>query len=221
MLVLENAVKRYQTEQGALNALDGACLRVESGEYVALVGASGSGKSTLMNVLGCLDTLTQGRYALDGREVAGLGQNELCEIRRELIGFVFQGFQLLPRLSAEENVAFPLLLRGVEEKARRELALAALRRVGLYERRSHKPAQLSGGQQQRVAIARALVYRPRLLLADEPTGSLDEESRREVMDIFRSLNEEGRTIVLITHDREVAMQAKRRCRVVSGKIVPE
>ena len=220
MLRLIDIGKTYPLGHGTLSALSGVNLEVRRGEYVAIVGPSGSGKSTLMHILGCLDTPATGTYLLDGEEVSSMSQKELCRIRREKIGFVFQGFQLLPRMTAVENVAFPLMLRGMEERKRLSLAADALGSVGLASRMHHKPGQLSGGQQQRVALARALVYEPKLLLCDEPTGSLDIESRAEILDLFSGLHRDGHTVVLITHDPEVASRAMRRYRVNGGKVSP-
>ena len=220
MIRLEHITKIYPGQE-ALHALSDVNLHIRRGEYAAVVGPSGSGKSTLMHILGCLDAPTSGRYLLDGADVAGLDARGLCAVRREKIGFVFQGFQLLSKLTALENVAFPLLLRGADEKARLRAAKAALENVGLGDRMHHKPGELSGGQRQRVAIARALSYQPRLLLADEPTGSLDEHSRDEILALFDALHRDGHTVVLITHDPAVAAHAVTRCRVSAGRVEPE
>lgn len=201
-----------------LPVLCGVNLHIRRGDYAAIVGPSGSGKSTLMHILGCLDTPQKGQYRLDGVEVGGLNPQELCLVRREKIGFVFQGFQLLPRFSALENVAFPLMLRGLGEEKRFKIAMKALENVGLGDRAYHRPGQLSGGQQQRVALARALSYEPKLLLCDEPTGSLDEESKDEVLNLFSALHKDGHTVVLITHDMGVAGRAMRRFRVRDGMV---
>ena len=201
-----------------LPVLCGVNLHIRRGDYAAIVGPSGSGKSTLMHILGCLDTPQKGLYRLDGVEVGGLNPQELCMVRREKIGFVFQGFQLLPRLSALENVAFPLMLRGLGEERRFKIAMKALENVGLGDRAHHRPGQLSGGQQQRVALARALSYEPKLLLCDEPTGSLDEESKDEVLNLFSALHKDGHTVVLIPHDIGVAARAMRRFRVRDGQV---
>ncbi len=198
--------------------LQGVELRIRRGDYAAIVGPSGSGKSTLMHILGCLDTPDKGAYRLDGVDTSGLNARELCTVRREKIGFVFQGFQLLSRLTALENVAFPLMLRGMNEEKRRKVAIRALENVGLGDRLHHKPGQLSGGQQQRVALARALSYEPRLLLCDEPTGALDEESRDEVLRLFEGLHKDGHTVVIITHDMGVAAHAVRQFRVEKGRV---
>ncbi|HEX6641109.1 MAG TPA: ABC transporter ATP-binding protein, partial [Thermoanaerobaculia bacterium] len=202
--------KTYVSGTNEVHALRGIDLTIERGELVAIMGSSGSGKSTLMNLLGCLDSPTSGSYELDGVRVDGLGRNELAAIRNEKIGFVFQGFNLLPRTTAVENVELPLLYdRSGKKKDPRALAIAALERVGLGERLDHQPSELSGGQQQRVAIARALVTSPALVLADEPTGNLDSRTTIEVMALFQELNHEGVTIVLVTHEPEVAIYAKR------------
>ena len=218
MIRLTNITKTYPFGGLQVAALNDVTLHIKPQEYVSIVGPSGSGKSTLMNIIGCLDTPTSGSYLLDGLDVSGLGANELANIRSGKIGFVFQGFHLLPRLTALENVALPLLLQGVPPKAREERAAEALKQVGLNQRMGHKPSQLSGGQQQRVAIARALILNPRVLLADEPTGSLDEQSTREVLTLLDGLHQKGHTIVLITHDASVAERADRRVSVSSGQV---
>lgn len=202
-----------------LEALKSVSVDIERGEVVVIIGPSGSGKSTLMNIIGCLDVPTTGKYWLNGREVSLLSDNQLAEVRNRQIGFVFQSFNLLPRLSALENVERPLIYRGVGRKERLERARAALERVGLEGRMLHKPTQLSGGQQQRVAIARALVGDPVLILADEPTGSLDSASGRDVMSLLKELHAQGRTIMLITHEPEVARQAQRQVRIHDGRLV--
>jgi len=215
-------VKTYVTGTTEVHALRGIDLSVEKGEFIAIMGTSGSGKSTLMNLLGCLDTPTSGSYAIDGVSVEGLDRNQLADIRNQKIGFVFQGFNLLPRTSALENVELPMLYdrRGGAAKKRdtRALATAALERVGLGERLDHQPSELSGGQQQRVAIARALVTEPALILADEPTGNLDSRTSIEVMALFQELNEQGITIVLVTHERDIASYATRIVEVRDGRI---
>lgn len=218
MIRLNNITKTYPFGGLHVAALSDVTLHIRPQEYVSIVGPSGSGKSTLMNIIGCLDTPTSGSYQLDGLDVSGLGANELANIRAGKIGFVFQGFHLLPRLTALENVALPLLLQGVPPKAREERAAEVLRQVGLSQRMGHKPSQLSGGQQQRVAIARALIHNPRVLLADEPTGSLDEQSTREVLVLLEGLHQKGHTIVLITHDASVAERADRQVSVSSGQV---
>ncbi len=204
-----------------VKALSSVSLRIDRCEYVAVIGPSGSGKSTLMNVIGCLDLPTAGDYALDGIEVARLDDDSLAEIRNRKIGFVFQSFNLLPRNTALDNVALPLLYSGITRRRRRELAAAALSRVGLADRMDHHPEQLSGGQRQRVAIARALVNDPALLLADEPTGALDQATGREIVALFEKLNADGVTVVLVTHDHNLAARAKRRVEIVDGQIAKD
>ena len=221
LILMEDIRKTYRMGSETIHALNGIDLRVNHGDFVAIVGPSGSGKSTLMNVMGCLDTPTSGKYLLDGADVTRLSDNRLAEIRNRKIGFIFQNFQLLPRLTALQNVELPLIYRGVPARERREKAVETLRRVGLGERLHHLPGQLSGGQQQRVAIARALVGDPPLLLADEPTGALDTKTSRDLLDLLQRLNEEGRTIVLITHDPEVAARAKRIVRITDGTMAEE
>ena len=221
LIRLENLYKIYHPGPQEVRALDGVSLSVEAGEFVAIVGHSGSGKSTLMNMLGCLDTPTSGAYFLEGRDVSRLRDDELSEIRNVQIGFIFQGFNLIPGLDALANVELPLLYRGIGKNQRRQLAMDALRRVGLAERLHHRPAEMSGGQQQRVAIARAIAARPPLLLADEPTGNLDTRSGREVMDILWDLHAEGRTIILITHDEGIASSAQRIVRIQDGKVLED
>lgn len=221
LIRLENLYKIYHPGPQEVRALDGVSLSVEAGEFVAIVGHSGSGKSTLMNMLGCLDTPTYGAYFLEGRDVSRLRDDELSEIRNVQIGFIFQGFNLIPGLDALENVELPLLYRGIGKSQRRQLAMDALRRVGLAERLHHRPAEMSGGQQQRVAITRAIAARPPLLLADEPTGNLDTRSGREVMDILWDLHAEGRTIILITHDEGIASSAQRIVRIQDGKVLED
>ena len=218
---LRGGRKTYRTGDLEFEALRGVDLRIEQGEYVAIVGPSGSGKSTLMNVLGCLDTLTTGTYRLARNDVDDLDETDLAAIRNEEIGFVFQQFHLLASLSALRNVELPLVYRGVPAAARRERALDALDRVGLADRTANRPNQLSGGQQQRVAVARALVGEPSLVLADEPTGNLDSRSTADVLDLFDDLHEQGRTIVLITHEHEVAQRARRVVRVLDGLVTAD
>ena len=221
MIVMEDICKSYTGRTGAETpVLKDVNLRIPPGSYAAFTGPSGSGKSTLMHILGCLDTPTHGRYLLDGEDVSRLTARQLCRIRRDKIGFVFQGYQLMTRLSAVENAAFPLLLRGVGESARLAAAKQALERVGLAGRGHHRPSELSGGQQQRVALARALCASPRLLLCDEPTGALDVDSRNEILDLLDDLHRDGHTIVLITHDPFVASRAATRFRVALGAVKP-
>ena len=219
MIVMENIRKAYPGREGAVEVLNGVNLRIRPGSYAALTGPSGSGKSTLMHILGCLDTPTTGRYLLDGQDVSRMSQAELCGVRREKIGFVFQGYQLMTKLNALENAAFPLLLRGVAERERMEAAAQALHRVGLAGREHHRPGEMSGGQQQRVALARALCAKPKLLLCDEPTGALDVDSRNEILDLLDELHAEGHTIVLITHDPFAASRAAQRYRVAHGSVI--
>ena len=193
----------------------------EKGEFAAVIGHSGSGKSTLMNMIGCLDTPTEGTYILNGRDVSGLTDNELSEIRNEEIGFIFQGFNLIANLDALANVELPLIYRGIDRHTRREAAEESLEMVGLGERMRHKPAQMSGGQQQRVAVARAIAARPPVILADEPTGNLDSRSTEEVLNILKELHKSGRTVIVITHDSEIAAQAERVIRIKDGKITED
>ncbi len=219
LIHLESITKVYGIGDGSVAALRDFSLTVETGESLAVMGPSGSGKSTLMNILGCLDTPTSGRYWFAGQDVSRLNETELAHVRNRRIGFVFQQFQLLPKLSAWRNVELPLLYRNVRD--RRSLALHALEQVGLANRVDHRPSQLSGGQQQRVAIARALVTDPDLILADEPTGNLDSASSREVLAVLHELNEQGRTIIIITHDPEVAPVAKRTVHMRDGRLVEQ
>lgn len=218
ILKLEHIYKDYIQGKMTVPVLKDVSLYVEEGEYVAIMGPSGSGKSTLMNIIGCLDLPTSGSYELAGSDVLSLNENKLADLRLGTIGFVFQNFQLLPRMSALENVALPLVYAGVRKKVRRERAREALVRVGLEERTSFNPTQLSGGQKQRVAIARAMVNKPKILLADEPTGALDSKSSAQVMELFQTLNEEGVTVVMITHDPGIAHHAKRIVDIFDGEI---
>ena len=218
ILNLQNIYKDYQQEKLVVPVLKDVSLTVEEGEYVAIMGPSGSGKTTLMNIIGCLDRPTSGTYELAGENVLKLKDRELSDLRLKSIGFVFQSFQLMPRESAVENVALPLSYAGVRKKERRIRATKALERVGLGDRVNFRPTQLSGGQKQRVAIARAMVNQPKSLLADEPTGALDSKSGEQIMELFDSLNEEGVTIVMITHDPRIAAKAKRIVRIIDGEI---
>jgi putative ABC transport system ATP-binding protein len=221
VLDVRNVVKRYGAGETVVNALRGLTLTVERGEYLAIMGSSGSGKSTLMNILGCLDIPTSGRYLLDGVDVSRLTDRQLALVRNRRIGFVFQAFNLIPRTTALANVELPLAYAGMKGAERRRRAAAALAMVGLADRARHEPNQLSGGQQQRVAVARALVTAPALVLADEPTGNLDTQSTADVLAVLDRLNRSGRTIVLITHERDVAAHASRLIRLVDGAIVED
>ena len=217
---LEGVTRVYQMGKNQVRALRGVDLTVEPGEMVAVMGASGSGKSTLMNILGCLDVPTAGSYFLDGTAVSGLNRNQLADLRNQKLGFVFQGFNLLPRTSAIENVELPLLYdRASRWRGTRQIAARALERVGLGDRLDHQPSELSGGQQQRVAIARALVTEPRLLLADEPTGNLDSRTSVDVMALFQELNDQGITVLLVTHEADIAQYSKRIVEVKDGRIL--
>jgi putative ABC transport system ATP-binding protein len=213
--------KQYRVGEVDVNALRGLSLTIERGEFVAVMGASGSGKSTLLNILGCLDQPTRGQYRLDGIDVGGLEFDRLAEVRNRQIGFVFQSFNLIPRTSALENAQLPLFYRGMPLSEQRSKAAAALKRVGLEGREQHFPTQLSGGQQQRVAIARALITAPSLLLADEPTGNLDTESSREIMTMLEGLNREGITIILVTHEADIAAYAQREILLKDGQLLSD
>ena len=218
---LTNVSKIYGEGEAQVSALKNLSLSVERGEFVTIIGQSGSGKSTLMNLLGCLDTPTQGEYLLDGEPVSSLSDRQLSAIRNRQIGFVFQSFHLIPGLSALENVELPLMYRGIPRLRRRALAVRALEQVGLSQRTHHKPSQLSGGQQQRVAIARAVAGAPPVLLADEPTGNLDSTSGQQIMEILTSLWRQGRTLIVLTHDPAVAQTAPRTIHIQDGTILPE
>jgi putative ABC transport system ATP-binding protein len=223
VIQLDNLHKTYHTGEVEVHAVRGVSLQIQPGEFVAIMGASGSGKSTMMNIVGCLDRPTQGSYLLDGTAVAQLGRDELADIRNQKIGFIFQGFNLLSRTSALENVELPMLYthQHLAGHTRHQRAMQALELVGLAQRADHHPNQLSGGQQQRVAIARALVNQPSLLLADEPTGNLDSHTSLEIMMLFEALNREGITIVLVTHEDDIARHAKRQVRFYDGSIVSD
>jgi putative ABC transport system ATP-binding protein len=216
---LENITKSYDLGGVSVSVLKGISLHVAAGEYLSIVGTSGSGKSTLMNILGCLDRPTQGHYLLENRDLTSLDSEELAYIRNQRLGFVFQQFNLLSRASALENVMLPMVYAGVPKKERRSRAATALEKVGLGDRLTNRPSQLSGGQQQRVAIARALVNQPALLLADEPTGALDTQTSQDVMALFQDLNRQGITIIVITHEADVAKQASRTIRIQDGLII--
>jgi len=218
MIQLENIGKTYQKHGQTVHALENVSLHVPKGDFLAITGPSGSGKTTLMNILGCLDRPTAGRYLLEGTMVDALGGTQAADIRNRKIGFIFQSFNLISSMSALENVELPLVLRGESRKSRRQKALEALEQVGLSARAGHRPAELSGGQQQRVAIARVLAAQPPLILADEPTGNLDGKTSREILSILRQLNEGGQTIVMITHDDSIAAAAPRRMGMENGRL---
>lgn len=221
LISIADVHKIYHFGDNEVRALDGLSLTITGGEFVAIVGCSGSGKSTLMNMLGCLDTPTSGSYQLDGKDVSSLSDSALSEIRNRKIGFIFQGFNLIPNLNAFENVELPLIYRGLHKAERKRVVLEALRRVSLENRTHHRPSQMSGGQQQRVAIARAIAAEPPIILADEPTGNLDSNSGADVMDILFSLHKSGKTIILITHDERIAKTAQRIIRISDGKIAED
>lgn len=221
MIRLEEVSKIYRMGENEVRAIDGMTLEIREKEMAAIIGQSGSGKSTCMNIIGCLDVPTGGKYYLQGRDIGRLKDDELAEIRNKTLGFIFQQYNLIPKLNVIENVELPLVYQGVPEKQRIEIAMEALKRVGIEEKRNNVPSQLSGGQQQRVAIARALAGSPPVILADEPTGALDTKTGREVLDFLQKLNEEGNTVILITHDMGVAERAKRIIRISDGKIVSD
>jgi putative ABC transport system ATP-binding protein len=221
LIDLQDIYKTYQMGNTAIHALSGLNCEIEKGEYVALMGPSGSGKSTLMNVIGCLDSPTSGKYSLNKTDVSSMTDDELATIRNVEIGFVFQSFNLLPRTSAIENVALPLVYAGVSKKERLERAQVVLEQVGLGDRGGHKPNELSGGQRQRVAIARALINNPSIVLADEPTGNLDSTSSLEIMALFEAIHAEGNTVVMVTHEEDIAKYAKRTIRMIDGKLASQ
>lgn len=221
LIELKDAYKIYNPGENEVRALDGINLNIDSGDFVAIVGQSGSGKSTLMNMLGLLDVVTSGTYILNGKDIKDMDDDELSEIRNREIGFIFQGFNLIPSLTAKGNVELPLIYRGMKAEERDKLSTAALKRVGLEKRMNHLPNEMSGGQQQRVAIARAVAAKPPVILADEPTGNLDSASGKEVMRIINELWAEGRTIILITHDDKIAAKAHRVIRFSDGKIIED
>ena len=218
LVEIKDVCKVYNPGENEVRALDHVSLTIDEQEFVAIIGHSGSGKSTLMNMLGCLDVPTSGEYRLHGQDVSALSDDALSDIRNREIGFIFQGFNLIPNLTALENVELPLIYRGVSKSVREELSVEALKKVGLEHRMDHKPSEMSGGQQQRAAIARAIAQAPPVILADEPTGNLDSYSTKEIMDILKGLHKEGRTVILITHDNEIAAQAKRVIKIRDGKI---
>ena len=218
LVEIQDISKIYNPGENEVRALDHISLTIQKGEFVAIIGQSGSGKSTLMNMIGCLDVPTEGTYILNGQNVSKLSDNELSDIRNQEIGFIFQGFNLIANLTAQENGELPLIYRGVPKKERHELSVAALKKVGLAHRMDHRPSEMSGGQQQRVAIARAIAQAPPVILADAPTGNLDSASSMEILDILKQLHAENRTVILITHDNDIAKQAKRVIRIKDGKI---
>jgi len=219
MVDIRDMYKIYQMGDNQVRALDGVSLQIRPHEFVSIIGPSGSGKSTLMNMIGCLDTPTSGQYFIDGNEAANLTDDEQAYIRNKKIGFIFQQYNLLPKLTVEENVELPLIYAGYSREERKEMAHTALKRVDLFDRRLHKPSELSGGQQQRTSIARALAARPPMILADEPTGALDSKTGAEVLNMLKELHSEGKTVVLITHDNKIAHAADRIVRIMDGKIV--
>ncbi|MBQ8780728.1 MAG: ABC transporter ATP-binding protein [Oscillospiraceae bacterium] len=219
LIELEHIKKFYGNGENRVTALDDISLTIDRGEFVAISGASGSGKSTLMNMLGCLDVQSEGDYRLKGRSVQKLDPNSLSQIRSREIGFIFQGFNLIPGLTAAENVELPLIYKGISKKLRRELTMKALEKVSLSHRINHRPSEMSGGQQQRVAIARAIAASPPIILADEPTGNLDSKCGSEVMHLLRSLNKSGKTVIIITHDDKIAADAERVIKISDGRLV--
>ena len=221
LIKVENLHKIYNPGENEVRALDGIDLEIGKGEFVAIIGHSGSGKSTLMNMLGCLDVPSSGNYFLNGHDVSKLTDNQLSDIRNKEIGFIFQGFNLIANLDAVENVELPLIYRGLGKQKRRRIAVEALKKVGLGTRMKHKPSELSGGQQQRVAVARAIAAQPPIVLADEPTGNLDTKSTKEIMEILKGLHKGGRTVIIITHDDEIAQQVNRVVRIIDGRIENE
>ena len=221
MISLINIVKRYMMGEEEIMALAGVDLSIQRNEYVALIGPSGSGKSTLMNLLGCLDTPSEGKYILNGRDTSTMNDNELAKVRNQEIGFIFQSFHLLPRMSVLQNVMQPLVYRGIPAAERAKMAAQSLSKVGLGDRMTHRPNQLSGGQRQRVAIARALVGNPSILLADEPTGNLDSKTSADIMALFDELHQQGQTVIVVTHEPDIAAHCHRTLRVSDGKIVQD
>ena len=221
MIKIEDMYKIYRVGDSEVRALDGVSLHIKPKEFVSIIGPSGSGKSTLMNMIGCLDTATSGKYLIDGVPIENLSENQLAAIRNKKIGFIFQVYNLLPKLTALENVELPLIYQGVHAAKRREMAIEALRKVGMEERMYHKPKELSGGQQQRVAIARALAPKLPLILADDPTGALDSKTGIQVMELLKDIHKSGNTVVLITHNTDIARQAQRVIRIADGKITSD
>ena len=221
MVELQQVSRVFTVGGQEVRAMDAVSLSIEKGAYLSIMGPSGSGKSTLLNILGLLDTPDSGKYLLQGRDVTGLNDRELAAVRSRTIGFIFQFFHLIPRLSAQQNIELPLLLAGVPPQERRERSLPLLQAFGLSERKHHRPEELSGGQRQRVAISRAVINRPAILLADEPTGNLDSRSGGEIIELVERLNQEGLTLVVVTHDREIGERARRRIRVVDGRIASD
>lgn len=218
LIKVEDLCKIYNPGENEVRALDHVNLEIKTGEFVAIIGQSGSGKSTFMNMLGCLDVPTSGKYYLNGTDVSTMKDNELSVVRNREIGFIFQGFNLIANLNAIENVELPLIYRGIDRKTRHKLAIESLKMVGLEKRMQHKPSEMSGGQQQRVAIARAITAKPPVILADEPTGNLDSASSREILGILKQMHQSGKTVILITHDNGIADQARRVVRIMDGKI---
>lgn len=218
LIKVEDLCKIYNPGENEVRALDHVNLKIKTGEFVAIIGQSGSGKSTFMNMLGCLDVPTSGKYYLNGTDVSTMKDNELSVVRNREIGFIFQGFNLIANLNAIENVELPLIYRGIDRKTRHKLAIESLKMVGLEKRMQHKPSEMSGGQQQRVAIARAIAAKPPVILADEPTGNLDSASSREILGILKQMHQSGKTVILITHDNGIADQARRVVRIMDGKI---
>ena len=218
LIKVEDLCKIYSPGENEVRALDHVNLEIKTGEFVAIIGQSGSGKSTFMNMLGCLDVPTSGKYYLNGTDVSTMKDNDLSVVRNREIGFIFQGFNLIANLNAIENVELPLIYRGIDRKTRHKLAIESLKMVGLEKRMQHKPSEMSGGQQQRVAIARAIAAKPPVILADEPTGNLDSASSREILGILKQMHQSGKTVILITHDNGIADQARRVVRIMDGKI---
>ena len=220
MIRIENVIKTYDMGENSVKALQGVSFTINQGEFVSIMGPSGSGKSTCMNMIGCLDRPSSGLVEINGKETAKMSEKELAELRNKTIGFVFQQYHLLPSMTVLENVMLPLRYQGIEKHIRKEMAIKALEKVGLQNRKSHRPHELSGGQKQRVAIARAMVTNPKIILADEPTGALDSETGKQVLDMFRQINATGTTIILVTHDPEIGASTNRCIKIFDGKILP-